>query len=173
VRDPGNEDACGRTRGEHRNNAGDRQLRLFLGKAVKAAGKHSREPGNGEVEVRQMAQSDQTSPFATAPDMTPKPANKRVGERGFGCVSVEEASAIQIRKVAGCSFTRKIELLPRQMEAASVLHVECPECLAVREIRTKGENITFSWHVKRVTTGPNNGMRGSGKEASRNSLEKM
>jgi hypothetical protein len=37
--------------------------------------------------------------------------------------------------------------------------VECPECLAVREIHPKGEKVTFSWHVKRLTAAPNHGPR--------------
>jgi hypothetical protein len=53
---------------------------------------------------------------------------------------------------------RKIDLLPRQMEAASVFHIECPEYLAVREIHPKGDRVSFSWHLKRVTAAPNHGM---------------
>ena len=92
-----------------------------------------------------------SQPFFWLDQTTP-----RHGERPFALAMVR---ALPSRKGAGCSFTGKIELLPRQMEAASVFHIECPQCLAVREVHPKGDRVTFSWHVKRVTNTPNHGMR--------------
>ena len=72
---------------------------------------------------------------------------------------VGETSATPTRTSTGCAFSGKIELLARQMEADAVFHVECPACLAVREIHPKGDSVMFSWHVKRVTTTPHHGRR--------------
>jgi hypothetical protein len=143
-----------------RNTDSDRQLQLLLGKAAKGVAKAGGTAGNGDkVGPGRVTLTEPTRPVATPPVMSPKLSNKHVGERGLGRDSVGEASATQTRKTPGCSFTGKIELLPRQMEAASVFHIECPECLAVREIHPKGDRVSFSWHVKRVTAAPNHGRR--------------
>jgi hypothetical protein len=108
-------------------------------------GQHRGIAGNGSsVKLGLGTQPEQSRPAATPPIIAPKPATKHVGERGLGRDSVGEASALPSRKGAGCSFAGKIELLPRQMEAASVFHIECPQCLAVREAHPKGDRVTFS-----------------------------
>src|SRR5712691_10139119 len=116
-----------------RNTDSDRQLQLLLGKAGKGAAKPGGAAGNGSsVKLGQGTRPEQSRPVATPPVIAPKPATKHVGERGLGRDSVGEASATQTRKTPGCAFSGKIELLARQMEAASVFHIKCPECLAVR-----------------------------------------
>ena len=93
------------------------------------------------------------------PQVAPKPTKARVGQRGLGRDPVGETSALPLRTATGCTFSGKINLLPHQMEVAAVFHVECPACLAMREIHPKGDSVMFSWHVKRVTNTPNHGKR--------------
>ena len=134
-----------------------KQLQVLLGKPGKA--------GNGKAPPRLQhhAQTEQTAgsvpPTKSLPQVAPRPTKARVGERRNVRDPVGETSATPTRRASGCAFSGKIELLPRQMEAASVFHVECPKCLAVREVHPKGDSVMFSWHVKRVTTSPRHGKR--------------
>jgi hypothetical protein len=100
-----------------------------------------------------------TSKPLPLPQVAPKPTKARVGQRGLGRDPVGETSALPLRTATGCTFSGKIDLLPHQMEVAAVFHVECPECLAMREIHPKGDRVMFSWHVRRVTNTPNHGKR--------------
>ncbi len=45
------------------------------------------------------------------------------------------------------------------MEEVSISYVECPICLAVRNIQPKGDTVKFPWHPRRTTTTPNRGWR--------------
>jgi AAA domain len=134
-----------------------KQLQVLLGKPGKA--------GNGKATtgLPHHAQTEQavgSVPASTSlPQVAPKPSKARVGERRPKRDPVGEASATPTRTSTGCAFSGKIELLARQMEAEAVFHVECPECLAVREIHPKGDSVMFSWHVKRVTITPHHGKR--------------
>jgi hypothetical protein len=42
--------------------------------------------------------------------------------------------------------------------------VECPICLAVRDIKLKGDRVKFPSHPKRMTATPNHGLRWVKKE---------
>jgi hypothetical protein len=134
-----------------------KQLQVLLGKPGIA--------GNGKATtgLPHHAQTEQavgSVPASTSlPQVAPKPSKARVGERRPKRDPVGEASATPTRTSTGCAFSGKIELLARQMEAEAVFHVECPECLAVREIHPKGDSVMFSWHVKRVTITPHHGKR--------------
>jgi len=57
------------------------------------------------------------------------------------------------------SSTEVIEVTLSQMEEAGVSHFECPTCLAVRDIKPKGDRVKFPSHPKRMTTTPNQGPR--------------
>ena len=140
-----------------------KQLQVLLGKPGKA--------GNGKApsQMEKMpglqlhAQTEQAAVSVPAskslPQVAPKPTKARVGQRSPRRDPIGETSALPPRTSIGCAFSGKIELLARQMEADSVFHVECPACLAVREIHPKGDSVSFSWHVKRVTTTPHHGKR--------------
>jgi hypothetical protein len=140
-----------------------KQLQVLLSKPGKA--------GNGKAPSQmekmpglphhaQIEQAAGSVPASTSlPRVAPKPGKARVGERRPRRDPVGETSATPTRTSTGCAFSGKIELLARQMEAAAVFHVECPACLAVREIHPKGDSVMFSWHVKRVTTTPHHGKR--------------
>jgi hypothetical protein len=140
-----------------------KQLQVLLSKPGKA--------GNGKApsQMEKMpglphhAQIEQAAgpvPASTSlPRVAPKPGKARVGARRPRRDPVGETSATPTRTSTGCAFSGKIELLARQMETAAVFHVECPACLAVREIHPKGDSVMFSWHVKRVTTTPHHGKR--------------
>ena len=60
-----------------------------------------------------------------------------------------------MRKSAGCAFTDVIEVTLAQLEETGVSRVECPTCLAMREIKPKGDHVKFPAHPKRLTTTPN------------------
>jgi len=45
------------------------------------------------------------------------------------------------------------------MEEAGVSRFECPTCLAVRDIKPKGNRVKFLAHPKRTTTTTNRGKR--------------
>jgi AAA domain len=142
-----------------------KQLQVLLGKPGKAGNGKEPSPRGKMPEpppttpTGQAAESVPTSKPLPLPQVAPKPTTARVGQRGPGRDPIGETSARQTRTSTGCAFSGKIELLARQMEAASVFHVECPECLAVREVHPKGDSVSLSWHVKRVTTTPHHGKR--------------
>ena len=127
----------------------DLQLQNLWGKADKSldrqheAGSHE----NGQ-------------PLAQTPQVGPKPATWKVGERGLGRDPVGEASATRPRQSGtGCSFAGVIELLSAQMQESAITHVECPVCFAVRNIQPKGDYVRFPKHPQRTTSTPNRGWR--------------
>lgn len=125
-----------------------KQLQVLLGKPGKAGnGKAPSSVGKVPGSPR-VAHIDQAAASVLAskplPQVSPKPTKARVGQRGPRRDPVGETSARQPRRASGCAFSGKIDLLARQMEAASVFHVECPQCLAVREIHPKGDSVMFS-----------------------------
>jgi len=140
-----------------------KQLQVLLGKPGKAGngkapspmGKMPGPPHNAQTGLT--AESVPTSKPLPLPQVAPKPTTARVGERRNIRDPVGETSALPPRTSTGCAFSGKIDLLPHQMEVAAVFRVECPECLAVREIHPKGDRVSLAWHVKRVTTTPNHG----------------
>src|SRR6266487_3262965 len=124
----------------------------------KAPSQMEKMPGlQHHVQTEQAAGSVPAS--TSLPQVAPKSTKARVGERRPGRDPVGETSATPTRTSTGYAFSGKIELLARQMEADAVFHIECPACLAVREINPKGDSIMFSWHIKRVTTTPQHGKR--------------
>jgi hypothetical protein len=92
------------------------------------------------------------------PQVSPKPTQPRVGQRAPERDPVGETSAPSVRKTAGCSFTEEISVTPAQIEEAGVSRFECPTCLAVRDIKPRGESVKFPWHPKRTTNTPNHGL---------------
>jgi DNA polymerase III delta prime subunit len=144
--------------GEHRveihNSESAKQLQVLQSHPEKA-GSMPRLP-----QVTQTAQaSEKTVPSLPLPQVSPKPTKTRVGERGPGRDLVGEASAVAGQKATGCIFSEVIAMKPSQMEEAKVSHVECPVCLAVRDIHPKGDRVRFPWHPKRVTSTPNHSLR--------------
>jgi hypothetical protein len=93
------------------------------------------------------------------PQVAPKPTHPRVGQRAPGRDPVGETSALSVRKSAGCAFTDVIEVTLAQLEETGVSRFECPTCLAVREIKPKGNHVKFPAHPKRLTATPNQGAR--------------
>ncbi len=140
-----------------------KQLQVLLGKPGKAGNGKAPSQTEKMPGLPRHAQTEQAArsvpPTKSLPQVAPKPTKARVGERRPGRDPVGETSATPTRRASGCAFSGKIELLARQMEADAVFQVECPACLAVREIHPKGDSVMFSWHVKRVTTTPHHGRR--------------
>lgn len=64
-----------------------------------------------------------------------------------------------VQKSAGCAFTEVIAVILAQLEENGVSRFECPTCLAIREIKPKGDRVKFPAHPKRLTTTPNQGSR--------------
>jgi AAA domain len=138
--------------------------RVLLGKPGKA--------GNGQANPRlggkmpappqraQSAQAGESVPArASLPQVAPKPTKARVGQRGPGRDPVGETSAPSVRTAIGCTFTDVIAVTPSQMEAVACSRVECPTCLATRDIHPRGAFVKFPWHPRRTTGTPNHGKR--------------
>jgi hypothetical protein len=142
---------------------GTKQLQVLRSHPGKAGnGRGSLPVGSmpGPPHLAQIEQAPENAPASLPrPLVSLKPTKPRVGERGPGRDPVGETSAPSVRKATGCSFSEIIELMLSQMEEALVTRVECPTCLAVRDIQPKGENVKFPWHPKRVTNTPNHGLR--------------
>src|SRR6266568_3150310 len=131
--------------GEHKvalhNSEGAKQFQALLKKPAKAAnGKTEPTPG-----VPYAGQAEQKAGSASAtlpmPQVSPKPTQPRVGQRAPERDPVGETSALSVRKSAGCSFTEVIETTLSQMEETGVSRFECPTCLAVRDIKPKGDRV--------------------------------
>jgi hypothetical protein len=93
------------------------------------------------------------------PQVSPKPTQPRVGQRAIVRDPVGETSAVSVRETARCSFAEVIEVTLTQMEEAGVSRFECPTCLAVRDIKPKGDRVRFPSHPKRTTNTPHQGLR--------------
>ena len=93
------------------------------------------------------------------PHVAPKPAKQRVGQRAPERDPVGETSAPDGGQAIGCSFTERISVTLSQIEEARVSLFECPTCLAVRDIKSKGDRVKFPWHPRRKTTTPHQGLR--------------
>lgn len=100
------------------------------------------------------------------PQVAPKPTKPRVGQRVPERDPVGETAASSVRKVIGCSFTEVMEVTLAQIGEAGVSRFECPTCLAVRDIKPKGDHVKFPSHPKRMTTTPNQGSRWVKKESA-------
>ena len=57
------------------------------------------------------------------------------------------------------NFRPQSKMIYTQMEETGVSRFECPTCLAVRDIKPKGDRVKFPSHPKRMTTTPNQGSR--------------
>jgi hypothetical protein len=153
--------------GEHKvalhDSESAKQFQALLKKPAKAAnGKTAPTPESmpgvlyaGQVE-QQAVPSAATLPM---PQVAPKPTKQRVGQRAPERDPVGETSAPSVHQAIGCPFTESIEVTLSQMEEASVSLFECPTCLAVRDIKPKGDRVKFPWHPRRKTTTPNQGLR--------------
>ena len=93
------------------------------------------------------------------PQVAPKPTQPRVGQRAPARDPVGETSAGLVQKSAGCAFTEVAAVTLAQLEETGVSRFECPICLAIREIKPKGDRMKFPSHPKRTTTTPNQGVR--------------
>jgi hypothetical protein len=65
-----------------------------------------------------------------------------------------EASTPSVRTALGCVYSEVMAVTPSQMEETAVSRVECPECLAIREIHPKGETVKLPWHPETSHTHP-------------------
>lgn len=137
------------------------QLRALLGKPGKAGNGKGMPSMGGQV----AGPLHQAEPAASVPTSNPrsavtlKPTKTRVGQRSPGRDPVGEVGVPSVRTAMGCPFTDVIAVTPSQMEAATCSRVECPTCLATRELHPKGESVKFPWHPKRTTSTPNHGKR--------------
>ncbi len=153
--------------GEHKvalhNSESAKQFQALLKKPAKAAnGKTEPTPGSMPG-MPSAGQADEIAELASAalpmPQVSPKPTQPRVGQRAIVRDPVGETAAFSVRKTAGCSFTEVIEVTPSQMIEQEISRFECPTCLAVRDIKPKGDRVKFPSHPKRMTTTPNQGSR--------------
>ena len=137
------------------------QLQVLLRTPGKASdGKGRPSPGGKVAGLPRSAGMAASVPTSTLrPEVTPKPTKARVGQRSPGRDPVGETGGPSVRTAIGCPFNEVIAVTPSQMEEAAVSRVECPECLATREIHPKGETVKFPWHPKRVTRTPHHGVR--------------
>jgi AAA domain len=153
--------------GEHQvethNSESAKQLQVLRSHPGKAGNREAPLPVGsipGSPHVAQIEQvPENTALSLPLPQVSPKPTKTHVGERSPGRDLVGEASAEASRKATGCIFSEVIALMPSQMEEAGVSRVECPACLAVRDIQPKGDRVRFPWHPRRVTSTPNHGSR--------------
>ncbi len=139
-----------------------KQFQALLKKPAKAAnGKTEPTPGNISG-VSSAVQAEQKAAPASAsfpmPQVAPKPTRPSVGQRAPERDPVG-THAPSVRKATGCSFTEVIEVTPSQIKEAGVSCFACPTCLAVRDIKPKGDRVKFPWHPKRTTNTPNQGVR--------------
>ena len=120
-------------------------------------------PGGQAHGVPSAGQADEIAEPASAtlpmPQVSPKPTQSRVGQRAPERDPVGETAASSVRKAIGCSFTEVMEVTLAQIEEARVSRFECPTCLAVRDIKPKGDHLKFPSHPKRTTNTPNQGLR--------------
>src|SRR5881275_1787289 len=93
------------------------------------------------------------------PQVAPKRSLPRVGQRAPERDPVGELAASKVGKAIGCSFIEEIPVTLAQMREAGVSRFECPTCLAVRDIKPKGDYVKFPSHPKRTTNTPNQGLR--------------
>jgi hypothetical protein len=139
------------------------QFQALLKKLAPAAnGKAEPTPGSMPAPPTAVPHS-QTAKSSTElspmPQVAPKPTQPCVGQRVPGRDPVGEMSALSVRKSAGCAFTQVIEVTLAQLEETGVSRLECPTCLAMREIKPKGNHVKFPAHPKRITATPNQGAR--------------
>jgi hypothetical protein len=153
--------------GEHKvaihNSESSKQFQALLkkpAKATKAQGSQVQGSMPGPLHAAQTEQKAEPSAASLPmPQVSPKPTQPRVGQRAPERDPVGETSALSVRKSAGCSFTEVIEVTLSQMEETGVSRFECPTCLAVRDIKPKGNRVKVPSHPKRMTTTPNQGSR--------------
>lgn len=137
-----------------------KQLQALHSRSGKAGNsKTSQQPASPPEQERTVqSETEPESPASSAPppQISPKPTRTRPGERAPVRDPVGETSATPAQKATGCPFSSEvIALMPSQMKEAEVSHVECPVCLAVRNIEPKGNRVRFPWHPKRLTSTPN------------------
>lgn len=149
--------------GEHRvalhDSESAKQFQALVKKTVKAANGKA-EPKTGVPEAFQPTEIAQSaSATLPMPQVSPKPTQPRVGQRAPERDSVGEIAAPSARKGIGCSFTEVIGVSLAQVKETGVSHFECPTCLAVRDIKPKGDHVKFPSHPKRTTNTPNLGLR--------------
>jgi hypothetical protein len=82
-----------------------------------------------------------------------------VGQRAPERDPVGATANPSLGKTMGCSFTEIIAVTPAQIEEAGNSRFECSTCLAVRDIKPKGNRVKFPSHPKRTTNTPNQGLR--------------
>jgi hypothetical protein len=153
--------------GEHKvalhNSESAKQFQALVKKPAKATnGKTELAPGSMPGTQHAGSADEIAKPaFATLPmpQVAPKPSKPRVGQRAPERDPVGGIAASSVRKAIGCSFTEEIPVTLAQMREAGVSRFECPTCLAVREIKPKGDHVKFPWHPKRTTNTPNQGAR--------------
>ncbi len=151
--------------GEHKvalyDSESARQFQALLKKPAKAANGKAEPLQKGVSDPLHVVQTEQEAGPVTArpqmPQVSPKPTHPRVGQRAPERDPVGETSEVFLRETTRCSFTELIEVPPSQMEETGVSRFECPTCLAVRDIKPKGDRVKFPSHPKRMTTTPNQG----------------
>ena len=139
-----------------------RQFQALLKKPPKATNGKT-EQTTGSVPGPSAAQTEQAKDDASAtllmPQVSLKPTQPHVGQRAPGRDPAGEMSVPSVRKATGCSFTEIIGVTLSQIEEAGVSRFECPICLAVRDVKPKGDRVKFPSHPKRTTNTPNQGAR--------------
>ncbi|HEX4202948.1 MAG TPA: ATP-binding protein [Ktedonobacteraceae bacterium] len=152
--------------GEHKvalhDSEGAKQFQALLKKPPKATNGKT-EQTTGSVPGPSAAQTEQAKDDASAtllmPQVSLKPTQPHVGQRAPGRDPAGEMSVPSVRKATGCSFTEIIGVTLSQIEEAGVSRFECPICLAVRDVKPKGDRVKFPSHPKRTTNTPNQGAR--------------
>ncbi|WP_220203497.1 hypothetical protein [Reticulibacter mediterranei] len=141
-----------------------KQFQALLKKTPKAAHGNMGSPSGsfpGALETEHLSTSVESddAPFPL-PQVTPKPTNRRVGQRASEHDPVgEEGATVELRSIS-CSFTEVIPVTLTQMEAVGIFCFECPVCLAVRDLHPKERAVVkFRSHPRRTTSTPNCGKR--------------
>lgn len=155
--------------GEHKVALHDSESAKQFQALLKKLGKTAH--GKTEPTPERVPDPQQVPAHPPLPQFSPKPTSPRVGQRAPGRDPVGETHDGSVRASARCSFTEIIEVTRAQMEETGVSRFECPVCLAVREIKPKGDRVRFPSHPKRLTTIPNQGARWVRRESAWNHFD--
>jgi hypothetical protein len=149
--------------GEHKvalhDSEGAKQFQARLQKPGKAANAEATPTQGSRLRPTEASIAEPASVTRPLPQISPKPTQPRVGQRAPERDPVGRTSVPSARKTSGCSFAEEIPVTLVQIEEVGVSRFECPACLAVREIRPKGDRVKFPSHPKRMTNTPNQGSR--------------
>ncbi|GHO56241.1 ATP-binding protein [Ktedonobacter robiniae] len=149
--------------GEHKvalhDSEGAKQFQALLKKPGKATNAEVIPTQGSRPRPAEASVAEPASVTLPLPQVSPKPTQPRVGQRAPERDPVGRTSVPSARKTSGCSFIEAIPVTLVQIEEVGVSRFECPTCLAVRDIKPKGDRVKFPSHPRRMTNTPNQGSR--------------